>query len=268
MTTANRSHRSALIGLGACLLLASNAGCAARQKTKPWTPQPRVFWEDLAVERFPAPLEGYVILAAPTEGLFPADVAVARVTIENEQTNAWTTRCPKLAPEPRNEYLQWNAAFDNLMAVSEVFPVAQRDLGGTEAHPLQVLAAYRALGARMGLIYAMNELRENEVEMFGAWYDMRTTAPIAVCYARAVTTPPPEEASDRDRTDLWKTDAKALVRADFERVLHACMRELIRSDRSAPLEDTAGWKPIRPVRPAEWPPRHFASPPDKAPTAP
>jgi len=143
------------------------------------------------------------------------------------------------------------------MAISEVFPIRGRDLGGGEADPEQILAAFTALHARLGLIYAMNELSRTESEMFGVLYDTKSAQPIASFHVQAVSVLPPENERCREPVDLWETDSRALVRARFERLVHTCIRELILQDEPETVEPPKGWTPASPTLPAEWPPRRF-----------
>jgi hypothetical protein len=160
-----------------------------------------------------------------------------------------------LVRDPRNEFLMWNSAFDDQMAVSEVFPVAPRDLGGAEVDPQQIVAATRALDAGIAMVYAVNELSETETEMFGTLYDTEAAEPIAAFHAQAESITPTEDSDNAP--NLWLVDSKALVRAKFERFAHACVRELILHDQPAPLETPTGWTPAGPIMPVEWPPRRF-----------
>jgi len=219
-----------------------------------------VEWSDITTR----PVSGLnnsfqVLTTQSTVGLFPANMSVTRVSLEPDEEQEPTSE-PRLYADPRNEFLQWNTAFDDQMAVSEVFPIDQRDLGGGEADPVQILAAFRALHARIGLIYAVNELGETESEMFGALFDNAEAEPIAAIHAQAVSVEPSEENEKKDATaDLWKTDSRALVRAKFAKLVHACIRKLIRKDQPAVIETPTGWIPAGPVRPVEWPPRHLRS---------
>ena len=238
--------------------LVSSAGCHAPKHEAPWTPKSRVEWSDITTRPVAGLNNEYRILTTqPTMGLFPANMAVTRVSLETEEERGTTPR-PKLYADPRNEFLQWNTTFDDQMAVSEVFPIDQRDLGGGEADPIQILAAFRALHARIGMIYAVNELSETESEMFGALFDNASTEPIAVIHAEAVSVEPPkDDANKEEPKSLWETDSRALVRAKFAKLTHACVRELIRKDQPAVIEAPTGWTPAGPVRPVEWPPRHL-----------
>lgn len=245
-----------------CLMI---SGCSAPKKEEPvWTPKPHVEWSQIAASPAAEVRNGYrVTTGGRTKGLFPANMGVTRVSLEPADEDREASG-PHLYADPRNEFLQWNTAFDDQMAVSEVFPIAQRDLGGRDADPQQILAAFRGLHARLGLLYAVNELGESETEMFGALYDTQTAEPVAVIHAQAVSVEPSgdaEEKKDKSPPDLWKTDSRALVRSRFAKLVHGCIRELISNDEPALVEAPTGWTPAGPIRPVEWPPRHLRTAP-------
>ena len=244
-----------LISVGsAALVFCLTVGCAAKT-VEFWTPSPQVCWEDLSTRPVEPVHDGYrIIKAEPTRGLFPASIGVTRVAL---QTNGEKTAArPKhLLRDPRNEFLRWNSAFDDQMAVSEVFPIDQRDLGGAAAEPEQIVAAWRGLHARIGFVYAVNQLSETGAEMIGALYDVASAEPIATVHAQAFSIIRPEE--DHGPADLWETDSRALVRAEFARHVYECLRELISRDVPALVESPEGWTPPGPIRPVEWPPRGF-----------
>lgn len=256
-TTKRRSRYLILWQLSFALFLVASIGCAAKAKPEPWVAKSRVGWQQISTLDAPPVSEGYVLLnPKPTKGLFPASLAVSRVGLEAKPLEA--TEQPGLYTDPRNEFLQWNSAFDDLMAVSEVFPITERTLGGGEADPEQILAAFRALNARLGLVYAVNEMSPTETEMLAVLYDVRAGVPLAFCRTSAASAPPPDSKSEAKKLDPWTTDSRALVRAKFERFAHACLRELTLKDTPSELEDKSGWTSDRPRLPAEWPPRQSA----------
>ncbi len=234
--------------------------CNCAHKQAPvWIQKPQVNWAHVSTRPVEPVRDGYHILAAhPTSGLFPASMAVTRVAIEDDRDPYQMMR-PVLAADPRNEFLQWNSALDDQMAIGEVFPIVERDLGGGEADPGQIMAAFQALHARLGLMYAVNELSETETEMFGVVYDTTLAQPVASLHAQARSVFPSEqdEEEGKEPIDLWETDSHALVRAEFERLLHDCIREMILRDEPAAVKAPTGWTPALPIRPVEWPPRRF-----------
>ncbi len=226
------------------------AGCASRSRDTAWTPSPRVGWSDLTSAPVTPVHDGYALVAKTgSVGRFPASIGVTRLAIEERDSR----RTPVLPGKPKNEFLTWNRAFDELMAVSSVFPVAQRDLGGAEAEPQHIVAAFRALHAELGLIYAMNSLSEHETEMIGVLYDSDTMTPLALIAAHAVSTLP-ESPDERDAADPWKHDSRALVREKFVEQCFRCVRELVLADKPERIDVPAGWIPSGPSRPVQWPP--------------
>jgi len=257
----NRLSASRVIheAVAALAVVALGTGCASARKAQApvWTSRPVVGWNRVAPVPVPELSDEYRILVPqPTVGLFPANLAVTRVAVE-EAESAVNGADSTLFADPRNEFLQWNRAFDDQMALSEVFPINQRDLGGGEADPAQILAAFRGLDARLGLIYAVNELSPTESEMIGALYDTSASRPVAAFHAHAVSVQPAEEKQGDKTTkpDMWETDSRAIVRAKFEKLVYAALRNLIIHDQPSRTEPPAGWTPAGPIRPVEWPPR-------------
>ncbi len=209
-----------------------------------------------------APATGYRILVdQPTNGLFPARLSVSRMAFMPADGRARGEAAFVDAPapgelclmrDPRNEFLQWNTAFDDQMAISEVFPIAQRDLGGAATTPERVVAAMDALGSGLGLVYAFNELSEHESEMIGTLYETGTDRALAAFRATAVTVGPSEK--NGNSKDIWDTDSDARVRVEFERLVRACVREMIANDVPSEIETPEGWIPAGPILPVEWPP--------------
>jgi len=237
----------------ACIIL-MGSGCS-RPKENPWMPRPRVDWADLSIHAISYDENGYRILnKQTTQGLFPAAIAVTRVAVTEPHTKKSGLHT-KLVRDPRNEFLQWNEAFDDQMAISEVFPLAQRDLGGAETSPQQIVRAITALHARIGFVYAVNELSPCETEMIGTLVDTKENRILATLHARAESIPVDKDDPDAKNPDLWKVDSKGIVRLRFAELAHACIREMILRDEPAEVESSSGWKPLMPTVPPVWPPR-------------
>lgn len=236
------------------ILVLGITGCASKKEEVTWVPKPHVPWEDVVVERGSEPRQGFELhTGGPTTGLFPARISVVRLA-RSEDCMKSEVQDAELFRDPRNEFLQWNTAFDDQMAISEVFPIARRDLGGGPALPPQILSAMHALGGSIGLIYAVNEIEQNETEMFGALYDTRSMTQLASMRAVAESVVF-EEDEEPEEKNLFATDSKALVRNEFERLVYLAMRELILNDQPAEVESPEGWIPDRPMVPAIWPPQ-------------
>lgn len=239
------------------LLAIAVTGCASSKEVDAWTPTPIAQWRHITVGVAPEVENGYrITIDDPIEGLFPASLGVTRVGLIAEEEDSRIVR-PRLVTDPRNEFLQWNASLDDQMAVSEVFPIAERDLGGGEAEPEQILAAFRALHATLSMVYAVNELSEDRTEIIAVLHENSTGRRIAAMHAMATSIPLPEDYDEKDPVDLWKYDSRALARAELEKHLRACMRELIARNVPTKVDVPAGWKPEGPLRPVEWPPRFY-----------
>ena len=257
LSTRVRKCINAVLAAGAALAVIASPGCAQKKTVEVWTPKPLVGWAKVALDPVQGPENGYVILTSePTRGLFPTDVAVTRVAkVEAASVDGAAGESTQLYADPRNEFLRWNSVFDDQMAVSEVFPIEQRDLAGGAATPALILAASRGLDADMSLIYAVNELAPNETEMFGVLYDTGTTQPLAAIHARVASVPcAPDCPNVGDPYHAWETDSRVLVRDRFAKLAHDCMRELILHDEPMSVPAPEGWIPEYPTYPAQWPP--------------
>jgi hypothetical protein len=250
-------------GIAAVCAVSLTAACRAKASVRPWTAKPTVPWDYVATQSFEPVQNGFhVLIPQPTRGLFPAAMAVSRVAFETPSGDLYGYNDPRIAEsprrlcaDPRNEFLQWNRAFDSLMAVSEVFPIVERDLGGGPAEPAQILAAFRALHAKIGLIYGVNEITADKAEMFGVLYEVESGRGLAALHAQAESLIPFVERVEGSEFDLWETDARAIVRTRFEKLLFACLRELIIHDEPERIDAPEGWTPAGPIMPVEWPPR-------------
>ncbi len=228
------------------------SGCA-QKRAEVWSPRPLVLWEDISTGVVPHTKNAYEIIpASPSHGLFPASMAVTRIGIEIGTEASPGVRSNLLA-DPRNEFLQWNSTLDDQMAVSEVFPIHDVDLGGRRVSPHLIVDAFQALGARLGLLYGVNELSEHKTEMLAVLYDTETVRPLAVLHADAKSEYANQANADAGAT-MWETDSQALARTRFDELLHACIRDLILQDESPPVAVPAGWPPPDPTRGVTWPP--------------
>lgn len=233
-------------------LMLGASGCASK-KVAPWRPGIAVQWSDISTQSILRPENGFHILTQkPTQGLFPTSMAVTRVAIAEGHGPVPRARSVLLS-DPRNEFLQWNSALDDQLAVSEVFPIVQTNMGGARVAPLKILAASRALKARLGMIYAINEISEHETELLGVLYDTRAAKPVAVLHARARSALP-QTKKEETSTTPWEFDSHAIVRARFERLLNQCIRELILNDRPAPTVRRTSSRSSNRTRHVQWPP--------------
>ena len=85
-------------------------------------------------------------------------------------------------------------------------------------------------------------------------FDTAIAEPIATFHVFAES---PLMGEEDDGADLLDTHATALARSNFERVVRACVHELIRRDLPVDVEPPRGWTPAGSMAPAVWPPRQF-----------
>ena len=249
----HRSPRRTITGLVTALTVVFCATSCSQKNIRPWSPKPLVLWEDICAQPIPLTTNTFrIIKREQTRGLFPASMAVTRIGIDSEQNSDPGVRV-RLVTDPRNEFLQWNTALDDQMAISEVFPIRDEDLGGRRITMDLLFDASVALDAQLGLIYAVNELHQDRTEILGVIYDLTSTQPLAAIHSEA-TSIEPHETAGMDAPSLWKTDSRALARAQFDRLLHSCIRELIIQDQPPPVVVPAGWPSSYRSQPAVWPP--------------
>ena len=119
-------------------LLASLAVAGCQQKTEEIVVlRPAIAWEDIASASVQDVANGFVNLAPEgTAGLFPASVAIARVTLEaggledaSDSLSA-AARLLVLNVDPANDLLPWNSLFDSLPYVHDAFPLHGHDDAG------------------------------------------------------------------------------------------------------------------------------------------
>lgn len=247
--------------LSPCIILVFlSSGCAtsapARRK-EPWIPPPRVDWKQIATTQV-APVEnGFRILDDNgTQGRFPCAMSVSRLAPDGNDPS--DPRATTLPATPHNEFLIWNNMFDNLPAISEAFPIVERNLGEYPTDPALIVSAARAFHAGLSLVYAVNQPREDQFEMLGVVHDTETGKPIAVLHALTTSRPRPQgQHASHDNVDAWEHEARALARTQFKKAAVDCLRELIARDVPQKVDAPEGWKPEGPIAPVVWPPRYF-----------
>ncbi len=90
-------------------------------------------------------------------------------------------------------------------------------------------------------------------ELIGGLYDAQAPGVIACIHASAETIIP--EGQEEADPEQWRLNCRAVVRAKFTGLMHACMRELIERDVPVMVNPPPGWTPLMPVNPTQWPPR-------------
>ena len=223
---------------------------------------PQIHWSDIAttsVDEMSRMEEGFLNLASEgTDGAFPTSLAVARITVAAGEDGSGGR---KLAMDmtPPNDFLPWNAVFDNLRYVSEVFPLHPHDLGEEEPSAARIVSAAGGLTAGMCLLYGHSDISENESEVRGVLYRAGTGTPLAAIQARA-SVPDPDalpHPPEHVKGDRRHCDPRVLVERRFERLVLDCIRDLHSRDRPVVTEPPKGWTPQQPLEPRVWPPPPF-----------
>lgn len=242
--------------------LAPLAGCSKPQDQVVRTMRPQVHWEDLAAEPVDDVDDTFANLATEgTDGLFPTSIAVARITVDEENLDEQHPHV-LMQMTPPNDFLSWNALFDNLRYVSESFPLHSHDLGEDAPSAARIVSAAAELTAGLCLVYGRSEASETESEVRGVLYQAQTGKPLAAIHARvAVPAPdqinrPPEQVRGDDR----HRDPRFLADLRFQRLVLDCIRDLRRGDRPVVVEPPEGWRPDQPTEPRVWPPPPFGTP--------
>ncbi len=249
------------VGVGLALVLVL-AGC--QKKTDPVvTLRPTVAWEHLSPQPIRAAADGFVNLAPDgTDGVFPASIAVARVTAAAvpaanapaDQASGGGALAMDMAPA--NDFLPWTALFDSLQYIPDAFPMHGHDLSGEEPTAARLVQAAKQLRAGLCLVYSEGDVSAFESLVRGVVYDTRTGRALATIETQiAVPNPesvphPPEQVDD----DVRHCDPRFLADRRFEQLVFDCIRDLKSRDRPAPPQPQEGWLPEGPVKPRNWPP--------------
>ncbi len=252
-------HRCVILaGLSLALL-----GCEKR-KEPPFMPTtPVVPWRDLSGQQTEFPQDSFTLLLdEPTEGLFPTSLAVARlagVQPAGADPRPAANHGLVLSTAPAHELLKWNAAFDDIRLVSEVFPLSQMSLNGRPACVSTLMESAAAMTGRICLVYSITDLAPSESEIRGVLYRVSSQQPVAAVHARGVYYPPMEDDGSEDfRTDLEKLleprSARLVAEARFLSLTRDCLLALRDNDRPARPEIEEGWVPQGPLAPPIWPP--------------
>ncbi len=244
-----KTHLFGCVVLAVCM-----AGC--QQNKEPVVLlRPSLEWHEVGAEGLPAEESGIVNLSpAGTDGVFPASIAVVRLTVVDGVLDGG--RMTVLDMEPANDMLPWNSLFDNLRYVADAFPLNDRDLNGANPAPAQLCRAAHDLSANLCLVYAASDPSVWQSRIRGVIYDTRTQTALAAIQANADGSDPefvehPAELAD---DDMSHCDARVLASRRFEQLVYDCVRDLQRADRVVAPSLEEGWTPDGPVLPRAWPP--------------
>lgn len=230
------------------------AGCA-QEGERVIVLRPSVAWTDLGTSSSVTASEGFEILVPQgTEGLFPASMAIVRMSVADAAQDP--ARRVVLDMEPPNDFLPWNSAFDSLRYVSDAFPLHSLDMSGDRPTAARLCSAATDLSARICLVYGGMDDSATQSRVRGVIFDARTGTALARIQSLG-TAPEPCEAipsPEQVEDDLSHCDPRVLADRAFSRLVFECIKELKRLDRTAPVQPQEGWKPDGPILPRRWPP--------------
>ena len=236
-----------------CVLSPVLAGCE-KQSEPVVQLRPLIEWQQVSTASVGEVAEGYTHLsAAGTDGLFPASMAVARVTVQESGDGAGEA---VLDMHPPNDMLPWNSLFDDLPYVSDAFPLSERDLSGDAPAPERLLSAASNLSAGLCLVYGCSDPTLTESRVRGVIFDTHAGTPLAAIQAEASVVDPdavphPPELVEDDRSYV---DPRVLADERFRHLVYECIRDLKRRDRAVAPQKPDGWTPDGPIFPRTWPP--------------
>lgn len=246
----------------AAVVLIVTAGCSRPDDEVVRILHPQIHWDYVSTVRVGLVDDAFTNLVPDgTDGVFPASIAVARVTVDGDDLDDDQPRVV-MNMEPANDFLSWNGLFDNLRYISEVFPLHGHDLGEDQPSPEQIVSAAAHLTAGLCLVYGRSDPSATESEVRGVIYRTDTGEPLAAIRAN-VSAPHPETIErppDQVKGDNRHYDPRHLADLRFERLVLDCVRDLRRGDRPVIIQPPEGWTPAEPFERRDWPPPPFGTP--------
>ncbi|GJM24193.1 MAG: hypothetical protein DHS20C16_06080 [Phycisphaerae bacterium] len=235
------------------LILLAVGGCAQHSHDVYSTSAEPAGWSDLSPGASVTSDEGYRLLVPQaTEGLFPASISVARIAQSSYNGGQLV-----LAMKPEVDFLAWNSVFDDFRAVSEVFPLNEKDLDGGEVSAENLMTASEALEAGLMLLYTESRGGYDRCSLSGVLYDVRSRQALAAIHANSLISDPvsPDERKARTASADTREDRDPrLVAVDaFESHVRDCLRRLMTKDKSKNVGPIEGWIPTYTVEPLIWP---------------
>ncbi len=244
------------------LVLTAMAGCSQHDDEVVRILLPQIQWDYVSTVRVGQVEDAFTILVPDgTDGVFPASIAVARLTINRDDLDDDQPRVV-MNMKPANDFLSWNGLFDNLRYISEVFPMHRHDLGGDQPSAGRIVSGAAELTAGLCLVYGRSDSSLTESEVRGVIYRVDTGQPLAAIQANASAPHPDtiERPPDHAKGDDRHCDPRYLADIRFERLVLDCVRDLRRGDRPVILQAPEGWTPAEPFERRDWPPAPFGTP--------
>ncbi len=213
-----------------------------------------VGWQAVSTVPVADVADGFVSLAPQgTDGLFPASVAVARLSMPDVSASTVSTEPSEqhalLDTHPPNDLLPWNSLFDSLRYVHDAFPLNIHDLSGDAPDPSRLVHAAARLRAGVCLVYGAGDPSESSSLVRGVIYDTRDGRALAAIQA-SVSVEDPEslpQPPDQVEDDHRHCDPRYLADRRFEQLVFDCLRSLKSRDRPVAPQRQEGWTPELPA---------------------
>lgn len=257
-------YRSVLIAIA----LAVSTGCEKRKGPEFTATAPVVPWHDLIDEDATLPDDDFILYTTgATKGLFPISLAVARIAaIQPDEPAPPEPDEYELAlnMEPLHKFLQWNSAFDDLRAVSEVFPLSRIAMNGQPVSMASVVDATQSVTGRLCLLYTAADIGPTESEIRGVLYRVSDGQPLAAIHARGIyVEPEDDEEEETDEAEepeseldelLTPCTPRLVAEHRFRSLTRDCILKLLANDEPVEPAPEEGWVPEAPLAPQIWPP--------------
>ena len=257
--SAGMRNRISLLS-GALLALIPLCGCETREGIVFTPTYIDVTWQQLWADAPALGTNGFQLaVQSPTRGLFPASIAVARLAVQTDGLGERSELVLDMTPEV--DFLSWNSVFDELRSISEVFPLNQIAMNGSEINSANVIDAAAALEAKLCLIYTEIQPNLHEAEMRGVLVDVPERRLVAALRWRSFVVEPipwderyPTSVSGEEIEEQEKQDPQLQSVHRFQSSMEDCLLALMANDLPSDRIQPEGWVPSRPLGPAIWPP--------------
>jgi hypothetical protein len=219
------------------------AGCAEKD-VEPIVLEPETKLSDIAGGTLTTKKNQYhLVNRNRSEGRFPGAVAVARLKLA-DGAPIEAPRPVELKPLKDEEAAYWNHLFDNLRWVRQYFELSPMSVQTPVVSAKALLGAAKRLDASLCLLYGQSDFEDLRSHVVGVLYETGTGQLLATIQAESVGAEDwlEERPPDRPEMDNRHQDNHYLAARKFQRLVHACVRELVSLDKPTREEKPSGWK--------------------------
>ncbi len=226
------------------------SGCAPKEEEYAWTelPQAPRGWLGVVDPAFDAGGPGsdrsVRLMAGPTEGMFPASLAIARVVSVGEQKTQHGL--VELADQPTREFVAWMELFTDYWQISDVLPLKYPGFRKHRGRAADFVQRASDIGADLCMIYTI-DLQNPYCDIRGALYSTLDGRLLATVGADASVELPLDEEEypvppqGRVETDWRHLDPYFLALDKFRENFRQTVRLLIQQDE--PTNAPTAWAP-------------------------